>query len=123
MRKILWIVTVWSVFLVASFHLPISQPMVFAEEQCNLDTPYTPSASATFLRVEFIGFDIKKKLFTVVLGNGVVTKSVSLTGETARIFMNQLNTADLRNNSRDRRIIQRLINDSHIRGTISGSPD
>ena len=95
----------------------------FSEERCNLNTPYTPSASATFLRVESITIDVKKKILTIVLGDGAVTKSVAYTGATAVILINQLNTADLRTNSYFRRVIQRLIDDRHIAGTISGSPD
>ncbi len=57
-------------------------------------------------------------------GDDETFKSVELSsGEQARTDMRALNKANLTTSSMHKRIMQKLIADGHLEGTISGTPD
>lgn len=58
-----------------------------------------------------------------LIGTNGEAKHHSYSEATATSLMNALNKANLTSNSLHKRVIQRLIDDGMLAGTISGSPD
>ena len=58
-----------------------------------------------------------------LIGTNGEAKAHSYGSTTATAMMNFLNTANLSSTSLHKRVIQRLVNDGVLAGTISGSPD
>lgn len=92
-------------------------------EQLDLTTPET-KPSNTYYRVERISFDWPAKVIHVQLkGQTGEVKSHTYAGVTAETLMIQLNKLDLSAISLHKRILNRLIADGVIGGTVSGVPD
>lgn len=93
-------------------------------ERIDLTTPFQPDpSSASDLVVAKIVLDWEGAGIVITLKKNGVRKEVSYNGATATTLMNQLNTANLSTKSLHRRLLERLIADGHLSGTISGSPD
>lgn len=98
-------------------------------EQLDLTTPIPGTAALN--DYEVIGIHLNwmeaadDAYIKVVLAgdNGRGRSIVLATGAAARTLMAALNKADLSANSLQRRVLQKLIDDGHLAGTISGSPD
>lgn len=98
-------------------------------EKLDLTTPIPPSGGVNNYQVIMVnlnwGEHITLARVSVTLkddSNGI--KGYELARETAaRDLMRALNKADLSGNSLHRRIFQKLIDDGHIAGTITGVPD
>ena len=92
-------------------------------EQLNLSAPIVPPAITNY-RVMVLELNWKAAYIGIGLEgpNGEPFRH-SYTGATATTLMTALNKANLTSNSLHRCVIQRLIDDGVIAGTISGSPD
>lgn len=92
-------------------------------EQLDLTTPETKPTNS-FYKVERISFDWPAKIISISLvGQNGEAKSHSYTGTTAQTLMIALNKVDLSVLSLHKRILNRLITDGVISGTVSGVPD
>lgn len=58
-----------------------------------------------------------------LIGTNGEAKHHNYSGTTATVFMTALNKANLSTTSLHKRILERLVTDGVIAGTISGSPD
>lgn len=93
-------------------------------EQVDLQTSFIVDPRvATTLLVDSLLLNWKDKIIEVHIGNGVVQKRIGYTGEEAANLMITLNKANLTTNSLHKRVLNKLIADGHIDGTVSGSPD
>lgn len=92
-------------------------------EIITLSSPIVPPTLTTY-RVGMLTLDWDAASITIRLQgtNGEVTTQ-GYSGATATTLMNQLNVANLSATSLHKRVIQRLVSDGKIAGTISGSPD
>ena len=108
----------------ATFAIGLSTFPAKADEQIDLSAPRISDPTSTSnLKIVSLTLDREKNFILIRLGaNGVYVNFIYV-GSVARTLMNQLNTANLTNNSLHRRIIQRLINDGKLSGDISGTPD
>lgn len=96
----------------------------FSVEQINLTTPYVADPrSANNFKIEALFLNWNDSLITIRVGNGVLNNVFHYQGEQARNMMIILNKANLTNNSLHKRILNQLINDGYLTGTISGTPD
>lgn len=78
----------------------------------------------TLLRVHSMLLDYTGKQIVIVVGDGgLIRRTFSYWGDEAISLMNTLNKANLSTNSLHRRIMNKLIADGHIDGTIIGQPD
>lgn len=92
-------------------------------EQIDLTSPEI-KPSNTYYRVERLTLDWPAKAIYVQLkGTNGEAKSFSYSGDIAQILMIALNTANLSIKSLHRRIMERLVTDGLIDGTISGAVD
>jgi len=93
----------------------------FAAEQLDLTTPITNSA------YRVIGLNLDWEGATIAIFLRCVATSQPLTfiytGATATNLMVTLNKANLSTNSLHKRILQYLVTDGKLTGTVSGSPD
>jgi hypothetical protein len=99
-----------------------------AEERVDLTTPHDPDPRATsVLRVNALnmrwGNSPEESLIDIQLSSGTILLSFGYFGQDARNQMILLNKANLTSNSLHRRVLNKLISDGFISGTISGSPD
>jgi len=93
-------------------------------EQVNLTTNFVADPrSASTLQVDSLLLNWRDKRIVVHLGDGNLQKMVEYTGAEAENLMITLNKANLTTNSLHKRVINKLIADGHIAGSISGSPD
>lgn len=96
-------------------------------EQCDLTTPapYPPPGPATAnWKVDELHFLwTARKIEIILRGENGERRNVSYQGDIAAALMTALNVANLSVKSLHRRVIERLIADGHLAGTISGSPD
>ena len=93
----------------------------FAVEQVDLTTPET----CTNYRIANLFLDWDGQLITVSLrctATGRV-QTFTYSGTEARNMMIALNTANLSTNSLHRRIMDKLLADGKIAGTVTGTPD
>ena len=101
----------------------------YGAEVLTLDSTYyyRPAITADQFYVGGLNLNWIDKEITIVLASDVnawtATKTVKYEGALAESLMILLNKADLSSNSLQRRIIQRLIDDGYVQGTISGTPD
>ena len=92
-------------------------------EQLNLTFPVTYPNTTSWkvdelhLRWSAARIDIR------LLGSGGESKHVIYSGSTATTLMSALNKANLSTNSLHKRILNQLVTDGEISGTVSGSPD
>lgn len=106
------------------FFLIFSTSASFGVEELSLTTPYVvdPRSTSTF-RVEAIELRWKDQLVIFTVGDGTLSRRFSYEGQTAKNMMTTLNKANLTNNSLHKRVLNQLISDGHLSGTIGGSPD
>jgi hypothetical protein len=94
-------------------------------EQLDLTAPVTKTATANY-RVSYLNMDVDGGRLMVVLtaNNGDTVQKVydATTTPTGASLLIALNKADLTAKSLQRRILERLIADGVIAGTISGVP-
>lgn len=95
-------------------------------EQCNLSTPevYPPPGAATnFWRVDDLRFVWSSAIIKIgLLGANGERRTETYTGAIATTLMSALNTTNLSVKSLHRRILERLLADGKLTGTISGTP-
>lgn len=93
-------------------------------EKIDLTVPYQPNpASASELFVSKLVLDWDGQGIHITLKKNGVTKEESYNGEEALTLMIALNKANLSTKSLQKRILERLIADNRLAGTISGTPD
>lgn len=94
-------------------------------EVLTLTSPPPQPPQLTSWRVAQLHLNWTGANITVVLigNNNSETLTHTYTGTTATTFMNALNKANLSTTSLHKRVIERLVTDGVIAGTISGSPD
>jgi hypothetical protein len=62
-------------------------------------------------------------IYIQVMGNNGEAISHSITGDAALTLLKALNKANLTTQSLERRVLQRLIDDGVLAGTLTGTPD
>lgn len=93
-------------------------------EKIDLTTPYKPDPrEATDFTVAMLVLDRFGQGVHITLRKNGVSAEFSYNGDEAMDIMRALNKANLSIKSLDRRILEKLIADGKIVGTISGSPD
>ena len=91
-------------------------------EQLDLTTPVTPP-SVTDYRVNVKYFDTRKQIARFGLLDNTGKRIFFLyTGPVAAQIINVLNKANFTNKSMDKFILERLVADGKLSGTVSGSP-
>ncbi|KKM14920.1 hypothetical protein LCGC14_1701240 [marine sediment metagenome] len=98
---------------------------VAAEEQVDLATVDQAQAGTLTYRVAQLTLDWEhgRIVIRLVGDNGERKEVVFGDADNARSMMRALNKADLSAKSLHRRIIEKLISDGHLVGSISGAPD
>lgn len=99
-------------------------------EQITLTTPYVvdPRQAPAFV-IDSVTLDWQNKLIFINVGYSVdelsprVTQQFTYQGDEAKNLMVALNKANLSTKSLHKRILEKLINDGHLAGTISGTPE
>lgn len=94
----------------------------WAAEQLNLTTPITAPSTTTY-KVIFLAMQWPQGQVTIELAdeNGKTT-GYSYNGAEATSLMAALNTANLSVKSLQRRILEKLVSDGKLTGTVSGTP-
>jgi hypothetical protein len=97
-------------------------------EQINLATPDqsvvgTSDYHVILLTLAFEGSEGIPYIFIQLRGSNGLTRSFRYDGTTALNLMIALNKTDLSTKSLQRRILERLIADGKLIGTITGTPD
>jgi hypothetical protein len=94
-------------------------------ESLTLTTPETkPAINTTDYRVVFLSLDWEQARITIrVRGTNAESKGFLYEGGTALTLMTALNKIDLSIKSLQRRILERLIADGLLLGSIAGVPD
>jgi len=93
-------------------------------EQINLNTAYQPDPrSTTTFRVVRIEMDWEAQRIAIDVTGNSVRRSFLYEGATAATLMASLNTANLSTKSLHRRVLERLVADGKLAGTIDGTPD
>ena len=88
-------------------------------EQCDLTTPDQAQAGTAFYKVGSLTLDWENKRIKIVLvGDKGLRKSFGYEGTTAETMMIALSIKSLQ-----KRILERLLTDGNLSGTISGTPD
>lgn len=100
----------------------------YAAEKITLSSSYVADPrTATEFYVESVLFNWKDKKIVIHLGNGVIQRVIEYVDTAAdpkaTNLMVALNKANLTSNSLHKRILNQLISDGYIAGTISGSTD
>ena len=92
-------------------------------EQLDLTTPIVPPAT-TYYQVVRLVLDWYGQYIEIGLrGPNGELQTHGYSGGTAKTLMTQLNTLDLSTTSLQKRILNRLIADGVVIGTVSGAPD
>lgn len=93
-------------------------------ESINLSTPYQvdPRQTSTF-KVDSLLLNWRDKRIEIHLGDGTIQRLVTYNGDQATTLMTALNKANLSTNSLHKRIINQLITDGYLAGTITGTVD
>lgn len=95
-------------------------------EQIDLTQPYQPDPrQATAFTVERIDLNWGAQSIGIEIEDAAsgVRRVIHYEGETAVQLMIGLNKANLSTKSLHRRVLERLLADGHLAGTISGTPD
>lgn len=98
--------------------------IAYGGEKIALTTPLvadpreTPNLEVQMLTLDWIGSRI-----VVMVGQNGINRSFIYKGEQAKNMMITLNKANLSTNSLHKRILNQLISDGYLSGTISGTPD
>jgi hypothetical protein len=94
-------------------------------EQVDLAIPVVrPALTTTSVRVAQLWLDVERGAVVVHLRgtNGELTE-IRYEGAPAAAMLRALNTANLSTRSLQARILDRLIQDGHLAGVVSGTPD
>ena len=96
-----------------------------AEERVDLTAPDQAVAGTLTYKIIQLVLDWEHGRIVVrLIGSGGQRKEVMFgDADNARAMMKALNTANLSNKSLHRRIMEKLISDGHLAGSISGIPD
>jgi hypothetical protein len=90
-------------------------------EQIDLAAPAQTNPGTNYYRVDVLMFDLGNEHIRVELvGDQGLRRAVDYQAETATSLMRTLNKANLSAKSLHRRIIELLVADGHLVGTISG---
>lgn len=95
-------------------------------EQIDLSIPYDPDDRTTStMRISYIDMDWDGKLIDVCLVSteNNVKLYYQYEGEVAENLMKSLNKMDFSTDSLQKRVMERLVTDGILTGTVSGSPD
>jgi len=93
-------------------------------EQIDLTTPLAVDPrTSTFFKVRKLVFDWEGSLIFIRLSDGSVYREFYYTGQEATDLMVLLNKANLSTNSLHKRVLNKLIADGKLTGTVNGSPD
>ena len=107
--------------LVVAVAFMVGATLANAGEQLDLAAPINISA------YRVIGLNLDWEGATIVIHLRAVTTGKSstfiYTGATATSLMTALNKANLSTNSLQKRILEKLVTDGKLTGTVSGSPD
>lgn len=91
-------------------------------EQLDLTVPVQPPSTLTY-RVTVLHLDWPNGVINVTLvDNNGVARTVTYTNAEATTLMGILNTANLSVKSLHKRILEKLVADGKLTGTISGTP-
>lgn len=92
-------------------------------EQLDLSTPSTPP-TLTYWQVVYLELNwVSQSIRIGLLGTNQETAQHNYNGDEATTLMAQLNKADLSIKSLQRRILERMLAEGVLEGTISGTPD
>lgn len=92
-------------------------------ERIDLSTPFYPVAPVNDLTIARLVLDWNAQTIVILLLKSGATKEVVYSGPTAVTMMTALNKVNLSTKSLHKRILEQLIADGHLAGTISGTPD
>lgn len=97
-------------------------------EVVNLTAPYTADPrQASTLQIDRLELDWRHRTIRILLGDGNLQQEViymDLPGNPkATNLMKALNTANLTTNSLHKRVINQLMTDGLVSGTVAGTPD
>lgn len=98
-------------------------------EQIDLTVPVPSSGGTGFWRVEDLDLRYrpadtsKSKIRVGLIGDNNTRLVLGYVGTTAHTLIAQLNVANLSTTSLHKRVLNRLIADGKLAGTVSGSPD
>lgn len=97
----------------------------FAAEQVDLTTPDGVRAGTSVYTIKELNFDWFNKTVVIVLrGSGGENKEVVYDENAGAVtMMRALNKANLSVKSLHRRVMEKLLADGHLAGSISGQPD
>lgn len=98
-----------------------------AEEKISLSSPFQPD-TRTASDFNVCGINMENEpgnipLVSVRLCAGDIRRNFHWTGDTARTMMIALNKANLSSNSLHKRILDRLVQEGRLDGSVSGTPD
>ena len=93
-------------------------------EQLDLTTPVLATGGTSFWKVDSLHLFKDKAVISIILdGDNGERLTLGYTGSEATDLMIALNKADLTIKSLHKRILERLVTDGKLAGTISGLPD
>ena len=75
------------------------------------------------MNVRSIYFSWNRQEIIIVIGDKSIEERISYNGQEAANLMIALNKADLSITSLQKRILERLVTDGYLSGTVVGSPD
>ncbi len=95
--------------------------IAYGAEQIDLTTPITISS----FKVVELHLDLRGQEIRIVLYNSVANKDMTViyTGPTALALMVQMNKMNFSTTSMQKVILNKLITDGKLTGTVSGIPD
>ena len=101
---------------------------VFAEEQVDLTSPFDPDTRTTSIFTVkelhlFRGDTDENALIQIGLEGNDIKASFTIDGTDAATLMKTLNKADLTTNTLNKRVLNYLISQGIISGTVSGNPE
>lgn len=94
-------------------------------EKITLSQPEViPAITTTDYRVIYILMDLEQAMIVIHLrGTNGERREFRYEGEIATTLMQQLNKLNLSTKSLHKRLLERLVADGHLAGTIEGNPD
>lgn len=92
-------------------------------EKIILITPFSPVPSVSELSISKLILDWDGKQIFIILRKNDALKEILYGGDQAVNLMTVLNKANLSTKSLHKRILEQLVIDGHLAGTISGTPD
>jgi hypothetical protein len=95
-------------------------------ERIDLTTPFQPDPrQSSQFYIARLDLNWEQQHIGIHLADPVtgIRRSFGYEGETAQTMMTQLNKANLSTNSLHKRVIEQLINDGKLSGSVAGTPD